>query len=97
MKTHIVNSLSVKGLDEEIKYVQAHLYVHKAGITSWSLEIDEPEQMEKFARVRRDKEKLDITFSISYMNELKGKVMVKDIINSSVTLNGSGRLVGYED
>ncbi|MGG3046228.1 hypothetical protein ABEO76_24380 [Bacillus anthracis] len=97
MKTYIVNNLFVKGLDEEIQFDRAYLYVHKAGSVSWSLEVDTVEQIDTFTQAIRNKEHLNITFSAEYMNGLSGNVMIKKVINDSVELKGSGELKGFND
>ncbi|MCI0767856.1 hypothetical protein [Bacillus sp. TL12] len=97
MATYIVNSLFVKGFDEEIQFDRAYLYVHKVGSTSWSLEIEEAEQSSIFRNAIRNREHLNITFSAEYMKELKGSVMVKRVTNDSVELKGSGELVSFND
>ncbi|ANC07807.1 MULTISPECIES: hypothetical protein [Bacillus cereus group] len=97
MKTYIVNGLFVKGLEEKIRFDRAYLYVHKVGSVSWSLEVDEVEQIDTFVQAIRNKEHLNITFSAEYMNELSGNVMVKRVKNDSVELKGSGELKGFND
>ncbi|MGG5740485.1 hypothetical protein [Bacillus cereus group sp. IBL03679] len=97
MKTYIVNNLLVKGLDEDIQFNSAYLYVHKVGSVSWSLEIKETEQSEFFEDAALANEHLSITFSAEYMKSLKGNVMVKRVINNFVELKGSGELLGFND
>ncbi|MED0963844.1 hypothetical protein [Bacillus paramycoides] len=97
MKTYIVNNLFVKGLDREILFDRAYLYVHEAGSISWSLEVNGVEQIDTFVQASRNKERLNITFSAEYMSGLSGNVMVKGRINDSVELDGSGKLNGFND
>ncbi|HDR8188357.1 hypothetical protein ABEW59_06650 [Bacillus wiedmannii] len=97
METYSVNKLTVKGLNKEIKYDWAYLYVHKVGSISWSLEIDEVEEISIFRNAIRNREHLNITFSAEYMNGLTGNVMVKRAIDGSVELKGSGKLIGFND
>ncbi|WP_158081094.1 hypothetical protein [Bacillus mycoides] len=42
-------------------------------------------------------ESIKTTFFTGYMNGFKGNVMVKRVMDDSVTLKGSGELVGYND
>ncbi|WP_439875933.1 hypothetical protein ACSLGG_10855 [Bacillus mycoides] len=97
MKTYIVNNLFVKGLDVEIQFDRAYLYVHKVGSVSWSLEIKETEQSEIFEDAAWANEHLSISFSAEYMKALKGNVMVKRVVNDFVELKGSGELIGFND
>ncbi|MEX0416993.1 MULTISPECIES: hypothetical protein [Bacillus] len=97
MKTYIVNKLLVQGLNEQIQFDRAYLYVHKTDSISWSLAVDEVEQINTFVQAIRNKEHLNITFSAEYMNGLSGNVMVKRVENDSVELKGSGKLEGFDD
>lgn len=95
MKSYIVNSLFVKGLDKEVQFDRAYLYVHKAEFIRWSLVIEETEQSSIFRDAIRNREHLAINFSAEYINGLKGNVMVKRVTNDSIELKGSGELVGF--
>ncbi|GAB6614079.1 MULTISPECIES: hypothetical protein [Bacillus] len=97
MTTYIVKKILVQGLDEEIHFDRAYLYVHSGGSVSWSLEVDEVEQINVFVRAIRNKEHLNISFSAEYMNGLSGSVMVKRVVNDSVELKGSGKLEGFNN
>ncbi|MDW3036730.1 hypothetical protein WN777_12995 [Bacillus pacificus] len=95
MTSYIVKNLFVNGLDREIQFDRAYLYVHEVGgFISWSLEVNGVEQIDIFVQAKRNKERLNINFSTEYMNGLSGNVTV---LNDSVELKGTDRLNGFND
>ncbi|PGW77541.1 hypothetical protein COE01_21675 [Bacillus thuringiensis] len=95
MKTYIIYNLSVKGLDEEIKFDKGYLYVHESNYINWNIDIDGAEQVSVFRNAIRNREYLALSIFTSNKNYFKGTVMVKNITNDSIELKGSGELLGY--
>ncbi|SCC01806.1 hypothetical protein [Bacillus wiedmannii] len=94
MKTHMIKNLYVKGLDEEIKYDQAFLRVHKVvDNIHWNIDIDRVNQISIFRDAIRSGKQLEVIFDANYQKELDGTAKVVKIIDDSVVLKG---LLGLE-